>query len=166
MVLVVLAGVPASGGILNSTTTLKPPNDGIDGKRYPGLMCETTYGSNAASLSSAQGRAYNGSAVPVSIVCPIIKDYYHSRRGLDTVEVMAYVNSTPTRYADRFRCWLHATNASGSVRYVDFESSPSRGYVELTLTLSKSTNPGVYYLECKLPAYSSLVRYSVRERQT
>jgi hypothetical protein len=135
-----------------------------DAKSYPGAACSTNEGPTGRDM----GRAWNVTASPQQLFCPVVKD---ARR-----ISAASVTVVDTSNTQNFQCVLYSIDVAkaDATRTGFWQTVESQGVGHQTLHFGSGYpehNPGAYHLWCSIPAKaadggeSQLVAYRVTEQE-
>lgn len=133
-----------------------------DGKMYSGNECQPTFGYQSDDFLYSTGGIYNRASEARYVTCPAIKDLVGATGGTANSYVNIYRDGSTI---DAFQCWLYARNSWSSYvssGYADTALSGSRG---LKMNAPSSASNGVYYVRCRVPAYSYIRSYRIDEKQ-
>lgn len=121
-----------------------------DAKTFNGNVCQPTYGTQSADISSHSDGVYNDASSYRFVTCPIARDNRGNINGLRHVWV--YVSHS---LSNRTYCTLSSRSASGSV--LDSEQQNTTGIGWLTFyNINTSSINGNYSLVCLLAAKAKI----------
>ena len=156
-IIAVLTTLLTTAGI--NTASYAAPS--VDGKIFPGNMCQPTNGNQAERFITHYWGIHNknDSTAPMAVTCPIVRDNTLNDSGLEIVQVRVK-NSA----AGDLSCVL-ASFTKFSIQPSTYSAVTHQpGNQELSLKVDKSEpGGGAYALYCILPPGAKLWNYWVKE---
>lgn len=124
-----------------------------DGKIFPAAMCNATNSDDNTNLVRSEGRLKNVGSSSINIVCPIVKDDTGQQQINDLWAIGNYNNNgsckgvTEDPYGNRI-------SGSNVTIY-----SGTNFYTTIAKDLDSNHDKAMYFMECSLPANSTLSFY-------
>ena len=130
----------------------------LDYKILPGAACSSVDGSKEASVRRSGGEVVNIGSSEITVSCPVVNDVT-GETAINTSEVTLKPNGNATS------CSMTARRKNGSLTSTRSVSSSYDITVSLNFesNITASQKESQYYMDCRLPAGSSVVQYKTGE---